>query len=446
MLHKRSIKEKLLKGGAWAFVGKLVTSLATLAANALLARLLSPEEMGAYFLTLSLVSMGAIMAQFGLTQAIVKLVAESLATGRPTRARLAVKYSVRMTGVGALLVACILTFGGGLWLTSHLFNSRLMSQVMGLAAAWVVIVSFQNLIAEVFRGFHDVRLATFFGGLVTGALILAMFLGLWIFQGFGDLHQIILITLVASFSSVAISSLILWDKLSDLSLPSGDEVSFLEIIRISWPLWVTSLIMFALSQVDLWIMGALRMPDEVATYGAAIRTVGLVIIPLIITNAVLPPIIAQMYAENNIKELETALRSVATITGLPSLIALLLLMVFGEAILLMLFGEFYQAGYMVISIVSVGYVVNVWSGSCGLVLMLTGHQSAMMKITIFCGIITTLLAWFLVKRYGGEGAAFAAASGMILQNLITVIYAKKNVGVRTYMSLKSLTMTFHKGK
>lgn len=435
MLHKRSIKEKLMKGGAWAFAGKVITALTGLAVNALLARLLTPEELGAYFLTFSLVTLAVITAHLGLTQAIVRFVAESMGTERPGRARLAVRWVVRLVFIGALLMACTLAFGGGSWVANNFFHSEMMSQVMGLAAVWVVLLSLQQLMAEIFRGFHDIRLATIFGGLVIGLLAMLMFLGLWLLQGFSDLQQVILVTLVAALSSVILSSLLLWKKLCDLPLTLGDEIRVSEILRISGPLWVTNLTLFVLVQIDLWIMGIYRSPEEVAIYGAASRTVALVTMPLLIVNAVVPPLIAEMYAQGKIKELETALRAVATLTGIPSLIVLGGFVFFGDSILTLFFGEYYQTGAIVLTILSVGQLANVWAGSCGLTLMLTGHQSIMMLITVFCGLFTAVLAWFLVSQYGGWGVAVAASSGMTIQNLLMLLFVKKKVGVWTHVNL-----------
>ncbi len=180
MLHKRSIKEKLLKGGAWAVSGKVVTALAGLGINALLTRLLTPEEMGVYFLTFSLISIAAIVAQLGMTQTIIRLVAESMGTGRPERARQSVILVLRIVAFSGLLVACLMAFGAGQWVAERVFNSEIMSQVMGLAAVWAVIITFQQLMAEIYRGFHDIRLATIFGGLATSIFSMGIFLALWL--------------------------------------------------------------------------------------------------------------------------------------------------------------------------------------------------------------------------------------------------------------------------
>ena len=52
------LKRRLLTGGAWASGGKFVATLTAFATNALLARLLSPQDFGAYFLAFSVVLVG----------------------------------------------------------------------------------------------------------------------------------------------------------------------------------------------------------------------------------------------------------------------------------------------------------------------------------------------------------------------------------------------------
>ncbi len=430
-----SLNKKLLRGGAWASAGKVAITLTVFAANILLARLLSPEEMGTYFLILSLVLSTTIIAQLGLTRTIVRLVAESVGTDRPARAHLAVLWTIRLAGIGALVMACVMAFGGGAWVAEYLFHSMAMSQVAGLAAVWMVLITFQQLMAEIYRGFHDIRLATIFGGLITGFLSMIMFLGLWFLRGYSDMRQIILITLVAVCSNVALSSLVLWKKLTVLPSPKGDEIGVVEILRISWPLWVTSLALFMLSQSDLWVMGLLRSTEEVAVYGAAVRIVALLTMPILLVNAVVPPLIAEMHAQGETEELEKVLRTLATFAGLPALIMCGLFIFFGDSILGVVFGEYYQVGGVVLTILSIGQLANVWAGSCGLTLMLTGHQLVMMVITVFCGILAVVGGVWFVQLYGGIGVAGATATGMFLQNLLMLFFAKKKVGVWTHVKL-----------
>ena len=82
-----SLRRRFLSGSSWAFSGKIISASATLLGNALLARLLSPEELGSYFLAFSIVSTFSIFCLWGLDRGLVKLVATELATGHPEHVR-----------------------------------------------------------------------------------------------------------------------------------------------------------------------------------------------------------------------------------------------------------------------------------------------------------------------------------------------------------------------
>ena len=108
-MSNSQFKQRILRGGSWAFAGKIITALTGLSINALLTRLLSPEDMGTYFLLLSLTSFFATLAQLGLTNTILKLVAESIGTNQENKARLAIRLTVRLFGT-ALLITIYLNF------------------------------------------------------------------------------------------------------------------------------------------------------------------------------------------------------------------------------------------------------------------------------------------------------------------------------------------------
>ena len=56
MLHiKKSLKQRLLSGGAWSFVAKAGASFLTVALAAIITRILPPGEVGVFFLSYSII-------------------------------------------------------------------------------------------------------------------------------------------------------------------------------------------------------------------------------------------------------------------------------------------------------------------------------------------------------------------------------------------------------
>lgn len=433
-------KGKFVSGSVWALIGKVGAGLGMLFVNALLVRLLSPTAFGAYLLAFSLVTIASVIAQLGLNYAVVRFIAESVGVGQPGRARDAIRITLRMGTLGALIVAGILASGTGEWLAHHLFASPMLAGAIGFIAVWIIITVWQNLMAESFRGFHDIARASIFGGLFVGLLnvtLSILFLTLvWLIVRHVELIQILaLLTVVAGFSAV-IAAFVLRTRTRDLA--TDGSLHYREVLSVAWPMLVTNLGFVVLVQADIWILGVFRSPQEVAIFGAALRLASLVVFPLIIVNAVMPPMIAEMYAQGRRTELEHILRAAATLGGVVALPLLVTYIFFGEAILSLVFGDYYREAAAVLVILGSAQLVNVLMGSSALTLMMTGYQTPMMMITVVAGVMAIALSIWLVRAFGPVGVAWGMASGIVAQNLAMWLTAKLTVGVWTHPGVGQL--------
>ena len=309
---------------------------------------------------------------------------------------------------------------------------------MMMTPLWVVMAALQNLAAETFRGFHDIRLASFFTRAASNVICSVLLIFLWLWRRHASLADAVIISIVAGTATVLIAALIMRQKVRSLGDDDG-QMSSKQVLMAALPQLITNLTLFANTQAGLWILGASRPHTETAIYGAAMRLVVVVNMPMVIVNWVVSPIIAEMYAQKKNRELETTLRTVATLAGIPALVALGSFCLMGKLILGILYGSYYGAGAMILTLLSAGQLVNVWSGSCGTTLIMSGHQGTMMKITVVCGLLNAAGALWLVRGYGGIGIAAATASATILQNLLMLMFAKKKTGVWTHARFSVLT-------
>ncbi len=435
-MAQSSLKQRLLAGGFWVLAGKVVTASSRLLVMAVLARLLSQETMGAFGLALSVVTGGAMVGQLGLQQAVVRLVAESLGTDRPGRARSALAMVFRYCGLGNLAVAAILLLGGGSWLALDVWNSPVLAGSMAAVAVWVVVTSFQVLISECFRGFQDLRLATLFGGVITWAVTLAV-LGL-VYLLADEISLLLVISIIggATTTSLVVGFSMLRRRMKALGPPSALRPR--ELFSISLPLWVNVLTAFALTQSDLWILGAFIPNEDIAVYFGAMQLVVLVSMSLMLVNLVVPPFIADLYARGEKKRLERILRHTATIAGVPALFALLAFVFFGGPILGMVYTPAFRTGAVVLALLSIGKLVNVLTGSCGVTMSMTGHQTALMGITLFTSACTLCGCLLVVREYGMVGVAAVVCAGTIFQNLAMWLGTKYFTGMWTHPGLPSL--------
>lgn len=432
LLNATPLQRKVLGGGIWAVIGKVTLSSTGLILSAILARILPPEEMGAYFIALSILSVIGVFTSLGLNQTIVRVIAESMATERPGRARRVIEWAFTLLLIGCLLGAGFMLLGGGKWITEHIFHSPLLSDLIGLIALWVVLSTIQTMLAEAFRGFHDIRLAASFsgGGALTRLVLLILLAMLWLWRDNSNLYQIMILSITANVITVLLAAMFLGSRISNL--PSSNEILPREIITISWPLWVNSVGLLILNQADIWILGASRLSSEVAIYGVIFRLAILGSTPLLIINAVLPPIIAELYSIGEKHKLERILRSSTTMVSIPAIILFGTFLFYGKNILSILYGEQYINGYPILIILSFGQMINALTGSCGNLMIMSGYQKQFMNLTIVVSLLSLGLQYIFVPKLGIMASAILSAGNIIFIALLAAFYSQFYIGVRTW--------------
>jgi O-antigen/teichoic acid export membrane protein len=164
----------------------------------------------------------------------------------------------------------------------------------------------------------------------------------------------------------------------------------------------------------------------------------MVTMPMVIVTAVAPPLIAEMYFQGKGETLERALRTMATITGIPALMASMACIFFAAPILGLVYTDYYTRAALVLALLSIGPLVSVLAGCCGIVLSYTGHQKTQMMITIAVSAATLIAMIATVKPYGIVGVAIAATAGQVLQNVIVLLVVKQKTGMWTHIGFRGV--------
>jgi O-antigen/teichoic acid export membrane protein len=449
------LKRRILSGGAWATGGRILVASAGLISSVLLARLLTPQALGTYFLAYSILNVGTSLGQLGLTGTVVRLVAEGLGLNHFGRVRRVISVVLGVGTLGTLVVGLLyLLFGDDL--AQIVFKAPSLAAITGLVAGWIMVGSLQGLLGETFRGFHDVRLATILGGQTTGGaaaggatvalLTTALFL-LWLVNGQATLATVVLLGICSGAVSTLVAGWLLHRRVASLPLQTHDEAGrepnpkkmLREVLSISLPLLVITLVMMVRTNGDLWTLGAFLPQGEVALYGAANRLVNMVTMPMVIVTAIAPPLIAEMYSQGRREDLEHALRSMATFTGIPAWLASMACIFFAGPILGLIYGNYYREGAAVLALLSIGLFASVCTGSCGIVLAYTGHQKTLMAITIASSTATLIAMLAVVEPYGIVGVATSRMVGQILQNVIVLLVVKRKTGMWTHVRLSGIS-------
>src|SRR5215208_7574111 len=264
------LRRRLLSGSAWALGGRILVALAGLISSALLARLLTPGDLGTYFLAYSILNVGTSLGALGLTGTVVRLVAQDMGLHHFGRVRRVIGVAVGVGTMGALsLGLAYLLFGDDL--ARGVFGAPALAAITGLVAGWIMVVTLQGILGETFRGFHDVRLATILGGQTTGAatglatvaLLTASLFLLWLVNGEATVATIILLALCSGTVNTVVAGWLLHRRVRELPPPTPDEGGepdpkkvLREVLSISLPLLIVTLVMMVRTSAGTWVLGA----------------------------------------------------------------------------------------------------------------------------------------------------------------------------------------------
>jgi O-antigen/teichoic acid export membrane protein len=271
---------------------------------------------------------------------------------------------------------------------------------------------------------------------VVPLLVVLCFGAIWWLVGESNLVQVISIsTMIIGVTTLA-ALLLLYGKASHLRGPH--QSSCARVLALAPAMWVTAVTLFLITQVDLWIMGIFEIEEQVARYGAAARLAPFVAFPLVVMHAATAASVAELQAQGRMQTLQRILQSLTAVAFVPALLLCLLFIVAGDELLGFLFGGYYQVAWPVLAILAVSYLIQVWTGPCGITLMMSGHQTVYMWITLLAASVSVVLATLWIRIHGGTGVAVAMAAGSTIQCGLAWGMARRRLGIWTHASWKGL--------
>jgi O-antigen/teichoic acid export membrane protein len=416
--------KSLLTGGLWVLSGRVAKVASGVLSSIFLARLLSVSDLGRYFLAESVVVAAVTIAQLGLSQTAVRRVATAVGSGDAAGVRRVTTDVVRWGLIGGSVVGLAL-FG--------LARALRIEAVLGaLAAIWVILQTSEGLLAEILRGFQDIRAATLHVGSVTSTVMCGLLVGAGIAFGSLDPAGAMTLAVISRFTSATMAAWQVHLKLKGYPAraASGERAP---VLSESWPIWLNNVAWLVFQQADIWILSLFRPPAEVAVYGIASRLTRLLAEPQLLARSVIAPRIAQLHGQSRPRELEQLVRGSATVAGTLALAAFAVYALFGEPLLGGLYGSVYRTAWPMLLLLAFGQVVSACAGLSATTLMMTGHQRSVMLVSLTTSLVTATASFGMASLFGGVGLAAAVGGGVVLQNVAMLLMARRALGVWTHV-------------
>lgn len=417
-----------LTDGGWVFLGRVSALLGGLAVQVTLAHLLPSPQLGRYYVWSSVVGVMAALATFGIGPVAMRHIALHQRAGAGAHAHGFALAALLWGALGGLAASAVFF----VMATAFTRNSILPSLA---AAGWIAALVASGLLADVLRGFRDIRAATIQTEILVGWLGLAGVLALSATVPPLTVAGVVCALAVGVLGATTFGAWALAWHLR--GLPEAAAAPPARWWREqSGPIWLNTGLWLVFGQMDVWVLGVFRAPAEVAVYGVASRVAILLNQPEIMARAVLMPRIAALHAQGNLGALQRMVRGAATLsTALASAGALGLALGGGWA-LAAVFGEPYRACLPVVLILGGGYVLNAAAGLAATTLLMTGNQGAVLRGSLVGSSFTLALLLVLTPAFGAAGAATAMALGFVLQNALMLGFARRLLGIWTFLAVR----------
>ncbi len=419
-------------------MGKVASSFLNLILSALLTRFFSPDNVGVFFLALSISTFFSFFALSGLENTLLRFISEAVGNGQVDRLKsILIKSSVIFI-LSSIIMVGIVYAGAGNWVAQKVFQSAILGQAAGFVAIWLVLLSWKTLFHAIFRAFQDIRSAVVFGGLLSDLIVIVLLIFNWVLIREISLNNVFMFVVISGMVNFILAIRGIVVKINGIPGNGDNQVTYREIVEHSWPLMLNAITMYIMTKADLWILAAFRSDAEVAIYGTVVWLVMITSISLAIVNTVLPPLIGRLNVQNEKEKLERLMRTIASVTFLPAFIILIIFIFFGEEVLTFVFGEYYSSGFNILIILCIGQVVNVAAGSCGYSLIMSGYQRTIMAISILTSIIGVSVGILSVQNYGSIGVAVGSTVGVIFQQALMMVSVRYRCGYWTHVSIPYL--------
>ncbi len=436
----------VLRHGSWASIGRVLNLGLAFVSTFVLARLLTPEDFGRFNVARTTVSFLGTLAAFGLGSTALRTLGYYVSDATSVRQRHFLTQITRIA-VWPITGAAIAGF-----VATLLFGKSLTGGDTNLTVAIVVVLAtiacgFLNIATDYVRGVGAPGLANILGNIIGSPVAQAgTLIGAAVFAAVGSSSWLIALAAFAAGSAIAAATG--WGFLhrrlafnaasKPVEAPDAGLPGLREILDTTWPLALTTALAFISSRCDLFLTAEFPDPASMPDYIAARRAIILLVIPMSILNTTVRGIVSPLYAANMKRELQIALRGGSGLVAIPCLVAALVTLVVPQFVLRLILGTGYDGAAQLLQILVAGQLLFVLTGSCALLLSLTGNQRPMMVLNI-AGVAALMVPGpWIAARFGATGLAiqFSAVQGAL--NLAMWVVAWKLTGINTMFSFREL--------
>lgn len=400
-----------MRGLATVFVLKVAVIVSSFALIVLAARVFDVEQFGLFSILFSAAGLFSIVATVGQQITIMRLWNEYVAARDTATLKGALQFSALLVVAGSAIVA------------AGFFAWAYWSYSAGIAVAvtlYVVALSAVQVTNHLVRTAISVPAGDGVGTLscvVPGLLFLtwAMVTG-----HRPELATLFLVFAASAFAALAVHLVLMWRLVHRLLPDFADATARYDVPTWkarSFKLWLSNGLEAANQYLDVLLIGFLMSPAAAGAYFVTVRLANAFAAAADTVHMFATRHIPELYFHKKFGELSNLLNIVAGVTLLIVVGGLVVMIPAGQ-MLLSVFNEAYAENYPALVVQCIGTAAVAAAGSCGSILMFTGHEGrflAIVALTVFVRIVSFCI---FIPSFGLMGAVWATALSFILMAVL----------------------------
>ena len=415
-----------IRGSSLLLAGRALSMVVNFGVQVMIVRHLSRSDFGAFAYALSFVALGQTVATLGLDRSVARFAAHYDATG--DRQRL-VGVLALTVGTTVLLGTAMITLVQGMqgWLGDTLVTDRTALQLLPVLVVLAPIEALDQISIGMFATFAApraifVRRYVLAPGLrlVVVALLVAtdsnaMFLATgYVLAGAGGLllYGVVLLRVMRA------RGVLTGMRWRDVRFPVR------ELFAFTIPMVTTDLVYIVMNLSDAVLLGRYDGTEGVAAVRAITPAAKAVQLVMTSFGLLFLPAASRLLAKSDQRGIDSLYWTTASWLTVLTFPVFVVTFALAEPVTVTMFGERYASSAPYLSLLSLGYFVQVSLGFNGMMLKVYGRLRYVVAINVTAALANLGLNLLLIPRFGPLGAALGTCLSLVLFNLL------KHAGLR----------------
>ena len=408
--------KSVAKGTTLVLIGFFVYSFFFLISKLLIARFWTQSDFGVFSLAFSILNIFVAVTLLGLDRGVARNIAFYQGKKNYEVVPRILVSSLLLSMTSSVLVGILLFFSSDL-LASRVFNEPGLVVPLKIFSVSLPFFTLIQIMVSVLRGFNNIKPLVYFqyilqSGLFTFFILYPIFFKspfIYVFYAFTA-------SLTVTFILLFLYMFIRYRGM--ITRRSFSMVTTKNILFFSLPLVGTAFLQKIIRWTDILMLGGLKTAVEVGLYNSA-RSISMFIsFPLSAMLLTYTPILSGLFGAGRINETRRSYVVLTKWLCFSTLPFFLVIFLFPEQIIVFLYGKPYGVAANVLRILSVGAILNNFSGPNGATLIAMGKPRFIMYASTATFFINLAGNFVLIPIYGIEGAAVSSAFAMVLINVL----------------------------